>query len=118
MQCCDDVRKTRCLQDPEAFNIEWLRLLGNTIKEQHNTQGMYTSNVECRCQYCNNPSGDKRKSDVVTMEPTKRNSNEGENETKKHAARFETVKQERQDHKSGKTYSSGVAVRGERQLTR
>ncbi len=30
------------------------------------TKGMYTSNVEFRCQHCRNPSGDKRKRDVVT----------------------------------------------------
>jgi len=36
-----------------------------------------------------------------------------------HAARFETVKQERQDNKSGKTYGSGVALtRREHQETR
>ena len=84
MQCRDDVQKTRCLRDLEAFSIEWLRLLGNTHKEQHNTQGMYTSNVECRCQHCKNPSGDKKKSDEVTMEPIKYNSNERGNEAKKY----------------------------------
>ena len=35
-----------------------------------------------------------------------------------HAAQFETVKQERQDNKSGKTSGSGVALRGEHQETR
>ena len=84
MQCRDDVQKTRCLRDLEAFSIEWLRLLGNTHKEQHNIQGMYTSNVECRCQHCKNPSGDKKKSDEVTMEPIKHNSNERGNEAKKY----------------------------------
>ena len=35
-----------------------------------------------------------------------------------HAARFETVKQERQDNNSGKTSGSGVALRWEHQETR
>ena len=76
MQCCDDVQKARCWRDLEAFNIEWLWLLGNT-------KGMYTSIVECRCQHCKNPSsGDEKKSDKVMMEPIKQNSNERGNEAK------------------------------------
>ena len=53
------------------------------------------------------------------MHPTKRNSigkgkerNEKERKRKEksHAARFEAVKQGRHDNKTGKTYSSGVAL--------
>jgi ribosomal protein L37AE/L43A len=43
-------------------------------------------------------------------EETKRNE-------KIHAAQFGTVKQERQDNKSGKAYSSGVVLRREQQET-
>ena len=80
----------------------WLRLLGNTQKEQHNNQGMYTNNVECRCQHCKNPSGSKRESDKVLMESIQ-SAIQTKEETKRkiHAARCETVKQERQDNKSG-----------------
>ena len=52
------------------------------------------------------------------MQSTRRNSNGRENETKKlHAARFETVRQERQDKKSGKTYGAGVALTEEPEAT-
>ena len=37
-----------------------------------------------RCQHCKNPSGDKKKSDEVTIEPIKHNSNERGNEAKKY----------------------------------
>jgi hypothetical protein len=55
-----------------------------SVAGQH-TQGMYASDVECRCQHCKNPSGgDKKKSDEETMEPIKYNSNKRGNEAKKY----------------------------------
>ena len=114
MQCHDDVLKTRCLLDPVACNIELLWLLGSTNKELHNTQRMCTSNVEWRCHNnCKNPSGDKRKSDGMTKRRCSLQrpiQTEKETKLKIHTAQFETVQQERQDNKSGKTHGSGVAL--------
>jgi hypothetical protein len=90
----------------------WLRLLGNTQKEQHNNQGMYTNNVECRCQHCKNPSGSKRESDKVLMESIQ-SAIQTKEETKRkiHAARGDV----KQSNKKGKTtnqvkfsYDSGL----------
>ena len=57
----------------------------------------------------------QRKSDRTTMQPTKPGNPNGKGkETKRnekmHTTQFETVQQEMQDNKSGKTHGSGVAL--------
>jgi hypothetical protein len=74
---------TRCLQDLEAFNIEWLWLLGNTLIEQHN---MHTRDVYkqfgMQMSALQEYFWRQKESNEVMMEPTKRNSNERANEMK------------------------------------
>ena len=120
MQCRNYVRKTRCLQDPEAFK-QYRVASGAGQHTQGATQ--YTRDVYKQCgmqmpalQESFWRQKEKRRSDDGAYKAQfqrKRKQNE-----KTHAARIETVKQERQDNKSGKTYGSGVALRGEHEETR
>ena len=72
------------------------------------------SNVECRSfQHCNNPSGYKRQSDKVTMEPVKRNSNERGNESKKFMQHKLKQSNKKGKTKSGKVFLTFLVLRSE-----